>query len=155
MGKMERLNGWQRLWLVLGIVYLAMIVTWTISIFPSKLTIGEYLNDAKIPDGAAIPNPDKPRFFVRIDDKWIEVQALAYNPDTGEEIYCLNDKWSEPSLSLQYVKLPHPLSKDEIKVLRTKQTKVIGRGILLWIGLWIMLYVIGISIAWIRAGFKK
>lgn len=153
MRRFDRLNGWQRLWLVLGAGYLIVIAAATILALPTELTVSEYLQDATVVTGNL--DPHAPRSFVRVNEKWVEVQALAHYPKTGERIYLLDGKWSEPSLSLQYAKLPHPLSDEELRLLRIKQAKAVGLGVLLWLGPWIFLYVFGTAITWVRDGFRR
>ena len=153
MPNLNRLNGWQRLWLVAGAAYFVVVAAATLHKLPFDLTIPEYLQDASLADET--PHPANPRFFVQITGKWLEVEKLAHNEQTKEWIYLKDGSWSEPSLSLEYAKLPHALSESELKRLRTKQITVVGQAAALWLIPWLLLYAAGAAVAWVRAGFQS
>ena len=147
----ERLNGWQRLWIVCGIIYFTVVAGVTVPSIPSKLTINEYLSDV-VEDGDAVPIDI--HWYVRLEKKWMRVDRIATNEKTGEHIYLLNGKLSEPIPALEYVKIPHELSREESRVLRKKQAVFISKAFMWWLLPWLLLYFCGLAISWIIIGYR-
>ena len=101
-----KLNRWERLWVVLGLVYgvsVAIIALWNL---PQHLTINERLGDGGVFDGDVVPA--KTYWFVRFESGWRIVEAVAQNPTTKEYLYQLNGRWSKPAASLRY--MPRPVT---------------------------------------------
>lgn len=146
------LNGWQRLWVVCGILYIFSGGFLVVQLMPHDLTINEYLGEA-VDEGDRIPS-DTLR-YARIDDKWVMVDRIQKNNETNEYRYLLNNIWSQPQPLIQYEKIPHNLNDSEMKTLRAKQFQFIGLGFTYLLASWIMVYVLGSSIAWIIAGFRN
>ena len=147
----ERLNGWQRLWIVCGVIYLAIVAGVSISSIPRALTINEYFGETV--DGGDIVPRDTAR-YVRLDKKWVQVEQIAKNDKTGEFIYMINGKWSEPASSLEYAKIPHELSNDETWLLRKKQATFIAVAFIYWLVPWLLSYLSGLAVVWIINGFR-
>ena len=153
LNRMQSLNGWQRLWLVIGVIYLFVVGYFAVTMAPHDLTINEYLG------GSLVNNedrePDVERRYVRLNDHWVEVATVAHNPTTNEYVYLLDGKWSAPAQSLVHVKIPRPLDKNEHLLLLTKQAKFLCVALLWWLIPWLLLYLGGISLVWVLAGFRR
>ena len=147
----ERLSGWQRLWVVCGVIYFAVVAGVSVLSIPSALTINEYLGEV-VEDGDTVPRDI--RRYVRLDKKWVQVEKVAKNDKTGESIYLMDGKWSEPNLTLEYVKIPHELSSEETWVLRKKQSMFISTAFIYWLVPWLLLYLFGLAVAWTITGFR-
>lgn len=158
------LNGWQRLWFVVGIMYFLVVVYIASSAFPRDLTINEYLGGASVENGTMEPGPKKVRWFAKINKdvrgvpdgaEWAEVEAVAHNKSTNEFMYLQGGKWSEKTSALEHVKIPHPLTEEQKAQLNEKQIRFLGLAALWWLLPWFGLYLVGASAAWITAGFRR
>ena len=147
-----RLNGWQRLWVVSGLVYFLIVVVMSVLSMPQTLTVSEYLGEA-VADGDTVPTDA--RIYIRLDKKWVQVEQIAKNDKTGERIYLLNGNWSTPSTSLEYAKIPHELSEDETWILRRKQVIFTAKALIYWLIPWLLSCLFGLAIAWIISGFRN
>jgi len=93
----RKLNHWERLWVVLGLVYgvaIALVAAWN---FPQHLTINEQLGDGDVFNGEIVPV--KSYWYVRFDTGWSLVEAVAQDPVTKEYLFLRNGQWSKPQAS--------------------------------------------------------
>jgi len=148
----RKLNRWERVWAVLGLVCgvaIAIIALWNL---PQHLTINEQLGDGGVFDGDTAPA--KTYWFVHFDAGWGIVEAVAQNPTTKEYLYQRNGRWSKPQASLQYMKVsPSP---DEASLeLRVKQAGFFGLSLLGWLVSWTLVYLSGVAVEVIMGSMKK
>jgi|SRR3989344_937512 len=148
----ERLTGWQRLWIVSGAIYLAVVIGVTVMSIPSALTVSEYLGEP-VEGGDIVPTDT--RRYVHLDRKWVQVERIAKNDKTGEFIYFKDGTWSKPTLTLEYAKIPRELSSEETWMLRKNQVKFIAAAFIYWLVPWLVVYLCGMAIAWIVNGFRN
>ena len=158
------LNGWQRLWFVVGIMYLLVVAYVASNAFPRDLTINEYLGSASVENGAMEPDPKKVRWFAKINKdvlglpdgpEWAEVEAVAHNKSTNEFMYLHGGKWSEKTSALEHMKIPHPLTEEQKAQLKEKQMRFFGLAALWWLLPWLGLYLVGVSVTWVTGGFRR
>ena len=148
----RKLNRWERLWVVLGVVYgvaVAVISVWN---FPQHLTINEQLGDGGVFDGDAAPA--KTYWFVHFESGWSIVEAVAQNPSTKEYLYQRGGPWSKPQTSLQYKKVS-PSSDEASLDLRIKQASFFVLSLLGWLVSWALVYLAGVAVEVIIGSMKK
>jgi hypothetical protein len=150
--KLGSLNGWQRLWIVCGVLYLLIGGAFVVQSMPHDLTIDEYLGEA-VDHGDQVPS--ETLRYVRIDNKWVMVEEIQQNNETNEYLYLLKEVWSQPASSLQYTKIPRTLTDKEMRLLKTKQFQFVGIGFAYLLASWLMVYVFGVAVAWTVAGFRN
>jgi hypothetical protein len=147
-----KLNRWERLWVVLGLVYgvaVAIIALWNL---PQHLTINERLGDGGVFDGDIVPA--KTYWFVRFESGWRIVEAVAQNPTTKEYLYQLNGRWSKPVASLRYMKVS-PSSNEASLELRVKQAGFLGLSLFGWLVSWTLVYLVGVAVEVMIGSMKK
>ena len=148
----RKLNHWERLWVVLGLVYgvaVAIIAVWNL---PQHLTINEQLGDGGVFDGDIIAS--KTYWFVRFESGWSIVEAVAQNPITKEYLYQRNGRWSQPLASLQYMKVS-PRSDEASLSLRFKQAGFFGLSLVGWLVSWVLVYLAGVAVEVMMGSIKK
>jgi len=148
----RKLNRWERLWVVLGVVCgvaVAVIALWNL---PQHLTINEQLGDGGVFDGDIVPT--KTYWFVRFESGWSMVEAVAQNPTTKEYLYQRGGPWSKPQTSLQYKKVS-PNSDDGSLELRIKQASFFVLSLLGWLVSWTLVYLAGVAVEVIIGSVKK
>jgi len=148
----RKLNRWERLWVVLGIIYgiaVAVIALWNL---PQHLTINEQLGDGGVFDGDTVPT--KTYWFVRFESGWSMVEAVAQNPSTKEYLYQRGGPWSKPQTSLQYKKVS-PGSDEGSLELRIKQASFFVLSLLGWLASWALVYLAGVAVEVIIGSMKK
>ena len=148
----RKLNRWERLWVVLGIIYgiaVAVIALWNL---PQHLTINEQLGDGGVFDGDIVPT--KTYWFVRFESGWSMVEAVAQNPTTKEYLYQRGGPWSKPQTSLQYKKVS-PNSDDGSLELRIKQASFFVLSLLGWLVSWALVYLAGVAVEVMIGSTKK
>ena len=148
----RKLNRWERLWVVLGIVYgvvVAVIALWNL---PQHLTINEQLGDGGVFDGDIVPT--KTYWFVRFESGWSIVEAVAQNPTTKQYLYQRGGRWSKPQASLQYMRVS-PRSDEGSLDLRVKQAGFFGLSLLGWLVSWTLVYLAGVAVEIMLGSIKK
>jgi len=148
----RKLNHWERLWVVLGLVYgvaIALVAAWN---FPQHLTINEQLGDGDVFNGEIVPV--KSYWYVRFDTGWSLVEAVAQDPVTKEYLFLRNGQWSKPQASLQYRKIS-PTSGDGSAKLLAKQAVFVGLALVGWVFSWSLVYLAGVGVEIIKTGRGK
>ena len=148
----RKLNRWERLWVVLGLVYGVAVAIVAVSNFPHHLTVNEQLGDGGVFDGDFVPM--RSYWFVHFDGGWGIVEAVAQNPATKEYLYQRNGRWSKPLASLQYMKVS-PHSDEASLSLRFKQACFFVLSLLGWLVSWTLVYLAGVAVEVITGSIKK
>lgn len=145
------LNGWQRLWVLVGVIYACAMAVFYILNFPNDLTIGEYLGNPNIELGNHVPT--EPVCYVLIKKRWVKVDHTARNKEKDECIYLRDNEWSEPISCEDFrrVDLPREFNEVDKRKLKLKQAKFTGKYLILWIIPLIMIYLFGHGVAWASA----
>jgi hypothetical protein len=148
----RKLNRWERLWVVVGLVYgvaIAVAAAWN---FPQHLTINEQLGDGDVFNGEIVPV--KSYWYVRFDMGWSLVEAVAQDPTTREYLFLRNGQWSKPQASLRYRRVS-PTSGDGAAELLAKQAAFVGLAFVGWLLTWSLVYLAGVGVEIIKAGRSK
>jgi hypothetical protein len=146
---LERLNGWQRLWIVLSVIYLIVVVAFVIAVMPrashyarSRLynsidTVGRYLER----DDASF----------RYEGGW--TMRTKYYADLSDEqvLAKLHDKYKDK------VDFDPVESEYRRKMNRRllEQAQTFGIALLFWLIPVVALYILGVGVAWIIRGFRQ
>jgi hypothetical protein len=146
------LNGWQRLWIVCGVISFLIIIVLAAPSIPHALTIDEYLGE-EVDNGNVVPS--ETLRYVRLSNKWVRVEGIQNNDKTNEYRFKLNGEWSQPTSSLEYAMIPRDLSNEEAWLLKARQAKFVGAMFMYWLFSWLSFYLLGLAVAWTIAGFRQ
>lgn len=149
------LNGWQRLWVLIGVIYACAVAAFSFINFPNKLTISEYLGSSNVELGNFIPT--EPVYYVLIKEKWIKVDHTAKHKNKDQCIYLRDNEWSEPISCEDFyrVDLPREFNESDRRTLTLKRAKFIGGTVLFWAIPLVALYIFGAVVGWVIIGFRK
>jgi hypothetical protein len=138
-----KLNGWQRLWVVLGIIYFAVVVAFTFSVWPSESKIENSWVYSLI---EKTKDPNDYTYQIRDAYKDISDKELIRRINAK---YSLNQDYKEivSSINLKY--------QGELQSLRKEQIKTTAMALIIWLLPVAIVYLLGLSIAWIYKGFKN
>lgn len=173
---MNRLNGWQRLWVVLSVVYLVVVMTFAWITWPSdssipadKWTIFE-LNHASSADYRDVlkrlksGDPTGPDIVSKFTPHEKEA-FLAYQQHPDEVVFsvaALNLMIAEGGLAPEVEKRLSPNDGVLVNAIRSarrearsaRRRQQVQRAAIVWIVPTLSLYVFGWSVGWIRQGFR-
>ena len=126
------LNGWQRLWIFVSALLLAFTLVVVAVVWPQR--------DAGIVSDLASPECKH----------WLELPP-GFFPDQMP-------KWREPCYSLQsflyWKKVNLRGVPDYDSYLFRSRAQLSGAALATWLGIVLLIYVVGWSVAWIRRGFS-
>jgi hypothetical protein len=140
-----KLNGWQRIWIVCGIIIFVIVTIVTIAVLPKRSEITsrwvyETINSVKKPNEYAYEIRDAYKDY---DD----IQLIAKIHEKYAKSGDIFDKVNFEEIDKRY--------KAELDGLFAKQIKCILIGLAIYIGLMLVMYGFGWSIGWIYRGFKR
>jgi len=144
-----RLNGWQRMWVVVSLLYLVAVIIFTIAFMPERANIEqawEYETDAIAGSNTRLELP----FRDMSDEARVKVIREVY-PDAYQD---LNDEELATALRTRigFINIKH---QARLAGLFGEQVKSMGLGLLAWIVPSVVLYMLGWSIGWIYRGFQS
>ncbi len=137
-----KLNGWQRLWVVLSAIYLAIVIVFTWSSWPTRRQVEnswvyDLINVIKDPKDYAY----------EIRDAYKDI------PD-GELIQRINAKYSEKPDYKEILNTTNLKYQMEIESLWKDRFKTLGIALLAWLIPIGLIYLLGVATGWIYKGFK-
>lgn len=140
---MIKLNGWQRLWVVLSITYFAIVVAFTFSLWPNESKIENcwvysLIDETKDPNDYTYQIRDA---YKDISDKELIRRINAKYSSNQDYKEILN------SINLKY--------QSELQSLWKEQIKTIAIALMAWLLPIATVYLLGLSIGWIYKGFKN
>ena len=141
---MKRLNGWQRLWALICIIYLIVMSFVCYAEMPKKSSIF----DKWAYDMIEVIERDNPQFK---DLSTWQIKSAYSDIDNEELINRIRNKFENHKSAFQQIDHKY---KKELDTLPSKKFKTIGLVFLLWSIPTILLYLFGFSIAWVYKGFK-
>ncbi|MGY6217261.1 hypothetical protein ACW73L_19080 [Methylolobus aquaticus] len=127
-----KLNGWQRLWVVIGLTLLMLVS----GIVAANLPTTDYvvLSDLR---------SDDCKYIRSIPDGFI----LDTAPTSGQPCYALGSLKNTVADKLSSVEEYRAFIQEE-------QVEMISKGLSLWLAAVVVLYAVGWGFDWIRKGFK-
>jgi hypothetical protein len=160
-GMRLRLNGWQRLWIVVAVLYLLVAAGVVAALLPTRSQIYGSWADAAL----QVAGEDLRRTQQYPWQEW-ELRELLFSKLTAEELVQkitdgarkmdLNDptnkdraRYKEEILRLESTYRPR------LDALSTERAKVVGWGVLGWAGPLAILYGFGLAVAWVDRGFRQ
>lgn len=161
MQLLNRLNGWQRLWLVLMILYGLVVAVVTVAFFPKESDI---LNSWAW-DAMRVAIDDIKRTKKYDGTMWDFRDAFFKNKTDEEIVHSLTDGARNINLAdsktadladykSNILTLENKYQK-QIKDLPREQLKATGMAFLVWMIPALAIYVLGYAVGWIYRGFKE
>lgn len=163
-----KVNGWQRLWILLGILYLIIVIFCTISLWPSKKGIFKEWRLATI---NIVKGDNEYSYKIReqyndIPDKELIVRIQKeYAPkyitsDFQTKIASVKGKAIRLTDLLEWAKAEKIVKinikyQNKIDSLFINQLKTIGLALACWVIPLLVLYAFGLGITWVIGGFKE
>jgi hypothetical protein len=139
---LERLNGWQRAWLVTACAWLVIIVSWVAHNFPTR--------ESWIKQGLY----DNINSNSGEDEK--DCNDLSSPEDVGRSMTCVKKQLMEQAArneeNRQYRKYFFEHLDETVEEMQIAQAE---RAFLWWILPCAILYVSGIATSWVRKGFER
>ena len=141
---LNKLNGWQRLWLVLSVLYLIAVGIFTVSVIP---TASDYQTD-RIYDTFNLIRDINPKAF---DTDWTYI-IRERAKEMGD------DAWVNQVHNQYGNKIFHLIEQEyqnKLSALHTEQLKIVGGGLVFGTLPIIIIYVLGLSFGWVFKGFRN
>jgi len=140
-----KLNGWQRLWVVVSLLYLIAVVIFTIALMPKRsdrqqVWVSQTINAVRVVDKSV--------------DYPYEVRNAFKDLSDDELVRRLQAKYSKAPYNLEFRSIDERHEKS-LQDLSKDQAKSMGLGLLAWIVPSVVLYMLGWSIGWIYRGFQS
>ena len=156
-----RLNGWQRLWIVVAVLYLAVAAAVVKARLPTRSQIYSSWADATLQVAG-----EELRHLQRYQWQDSELRERLFPKLTAEEIVQkITDgarktdhddptnkdraRYKEEILRLE------SMYQSRLDALSTEQAKVVGWGVLGWAGPLAILYGFGLAVVWVVRGFRE
>lgn len=147
MSILSRLNGWQRLWLVLSVIYLIVVIGFTFTLMPKA---SQYLS-SRVYDTVRTIKDNVAELSLNTSLSTFEIRE-AYSDLSDEEFIQIIHKNYKDKVDFDAIEKKY---RNKMSRLPSVRAKFIGLGLLFWIGPIILIYILGISVGWIVKGFKK
>jgi len=143
-----KLNGWQRLWVLFSVLWLIVVMGFTVATLPKE---------SQILDRWAYATLEK----IRDSDESLKKYSMwdlekAYADIPREElIEKAQAKYSssEKGLKIDFERI-NKRYKNQLGELTTNQAKSAGLGVAVWLGTILVVYILGWSVGWVIRGFK-
>ena len=144
MSILSRLSGWQRLWLILSVIYLIVVAAFTVISMPKA---SQY-SSSRVHDTIRTIIDNVPK----LSGMYVYQIREVYSDFSDEElIQKIHEKYKDKvDFDATEKKYRNKMSR-----LPSVRAKFIGLGLLFWIVPVVLVYILGISGGWIVKGFKK
>lgn len=149
MHNLNRLTGWQRLWLVLAAIYAIPVVLVTYDSLPTQAAIDKNYALETI-DSVKHLDPS-----LKSQSSWEIRDAYKDFPDL-EVVRRIHEKWLKKNVfqDMEFQEIDKTYKERSAGLLKD-QVKTIGVALLFWFIPVIGAYILGWSIGWIYRGFRK
>ncbi len=155
MRRLDRLNGWQRLWLVMVVLYAILVTVITVAFLPresafterpTQWTFRTYLDEHKT-GIMSLPTPIGDLSDLSDDDLKVLADAEHKHPEITASELLRQYRKHRIDLKQEYQK--------KLAELPYQQLKTVGYGFLAWVSPMAIIYGLGLAVGWIYRGFKK
>jgi len=144
MSVLSKLSGWQRLWLVLSVIYLIVVAAFTIILMPKA---SQY-SSSMVHDTIQTTIDNVPK----LSNMYVYQIREAYSDFSDEElIQKIHEKYKD-EVDFDAIEKKY---RNKMSHLPSVRAKFIGLGLLFWVAPIVLVYILGISVGWIVKGFKK
>lgn len=159
IGAIQHFNGWQRLWFLLSVIWLCVCMVFAIVSFPTRETIGAEAF-SRIFDSDLVKGERE-----AIDG--IKPHCEKLYPSTVDETAARNilgrvECWKVNRLNERKIdnekNFSNLLEKEYKKIddsLLSTQSWAVGKMLLYWFVPTVLIYGLGMAVAWVRVGFKR
>jgi hypothetical protein len=138
-----KLNGWQRLWVVLSIIYFVIVVGFSFASWPTESNIENSWVYSLI-DKTKDPND----YAYQIRDAYQDISDK-------ELIRRINAKYSSNQNYKEILNTINLKYQSELQSLWKEQFKTIAIALMAWLLPIAIVYLLGLSFGWIYKGFKN
>ena len=145
----RRLNGWQRLWVVLSALYLVPVVGITVTMFPKQ----ESLDDSRVYDSiSAVVSYVEKTEKARMSEGAYTIRSKHYGDLSNDQvIQRLHQKWDG---KVDFTTIENEY-KQKLEALPAERAKTAGIAFLAWLVPVIAVYMLGLAIGWVIRGFRR
>jgi len=144
MEKIKRLNGWQRLWVLICVIYLILVSFGCYEEMPKKSSVFDEWSY----DMIEVVKRNDPR--LKELSLW-EIKSKYRDIKDEELIKRIRNKFENYKSEFQEIDQKY---QKELDVLLLRKFKTLGVFFLYWIIPSVVLYLIGLSIWWVYKGFR-
>jgi hypothetical protein len=154
MISLNRLSGWQRLWILLAIIWAVPVVAFTIAALPTD-------TESEIYAQWAIEKIELIRRFHGQNESQTEYRRKVYGNATDREVVRPRadpSKHFDPLTAMPGDELDAINQRYESRLAQLERHSPIGtaiRGFLVWALPAIALYLLGIGVHWVYSGFRS
>jgi len=145
----RRLNGWQRLWVILSALYLIGVIAVAMTLLPKQ----ESLDDSRVYESisAVVTHIEKTE-KASVSEGPYTIRSKHYSDLSNEQVIDrLHSKWNG---QVDFTKIEKDY-KDKTSALPMERAKVGGFALLAWLIPVATVYVLGLAIGWIIRGFRR
>jgi len=148
MGKYQ-LNGWQRLWVLVGVIYLVVIAIVTISVVPKR---------SQLISGWAYDAVDLIKAHEKVDSSNWTLRKGVFGDASDEEIVtkittgAAKTEDKDWRIKVKELEAKHTKRLDG---LLGEQLRAVGIAILVWFVPVVLLYALGYGVGWVYRGFRN
>jgi hypothetical protein len=143
MSKISRLNGWQRLWILLSTIYFIGVVSIAVLLFPKK---ADYLS-TRVYDTINLTIKHVPD----LQGSYAYQVRDAYKDLSDEEV--INKIHAKFKDKVDYSEIESDYGR-KIEGLSSEKAKALGIWFLVWLIPSLATYALGRSVGWVISGFK-
>jgi hypothetical protein len=143
MSKISRLNGWQRLWILLSTIYFIGVVSIAVLLFPKK---ADYLS-TRVYDTINLTIKHVPD----LQGSYAYQVRDAYKDLSDEEV--INKIHAKFKDKVDYSEIESDYGR-KIEGLSSEKAKAAGIWFLVWLIPSLATYALGRSVGWVISGFK-
>lgn len=161
--KKFKLGGWHRLWIVISIVYLVPVVYFTFLSTPKSAQMYNFEENFQLSKidysdlyEGSLSEVSHDR-FVKANSLLEKVKSARNEGYSYSEIeeYLIDQSYDKEIVSLSFLLLKDKAEKDGLKLYREHRKQIIIEGVMMWVFPVLLVYLIGLSVAWIYKGFTK
>jgi len=144
MSVLSRLNGWQRLWVLVSVIYFLFAVSFIVLFLPKK---SDYLS-TRVHETIDLTIKNVPE----LRSSYVYQVRDAYGDLSDDEV--VKRIHSKFKGQIDYSKIEEEYATRLAK-LSSEQIKAVGTGFLLWLVPVVFIYLLGWAIGWVIKGFKR
>ena len=156
-----KLNGWQRLWVVLSILYLIVVISVDFMIWPKTTYIEKSrLNEVYELIHKAEGKEEKYKYTDIVDE--LNRRGLLASPNNEKEELMAEERWAKLA-DLAILKYKDKIDfsqiesryKSDLRELNSERKQTIFLSFLFWLVPVIVAYTLGLAARWIMRGFRE
>ena len=156
MNLIQKLNGWQRLWVLLAALYLVPVAIFTIPELPTESSIRrEWAYDLLEALRRHDLIPGSTSDYRREVFKDADDEEVIDKVHKAVSIMRKEDKEKKLAVLVNEIGTLEKQYQDRLSGLLLRQLAIIGIGILFWLMPAVFVYLVGVGVGWVYRGFKE